>query len=35
IEVEVPIPERNIPVTKPGMREVHRNPTKYGRRKIF
>lgn len=35
VEIEIPIPERDIPVQKPRMRDVRRNPVIYGRRKIM
>lgn len=33
--VEVPVLERDIPFSGPSMREVHRDPQRYGRREIF
>ena len=33
--VEVPIPERDIPVEGPKVREVQRSPQIHGRREIF
>ena len=35
VEVKVPIPQRCIPFSGPSMREVHRDPQRFGRRKIF
>lgn len=35
VRVEIPIPERDIPFSGPSMREIHRDPQRYGRRNIF
>ena len=35
VEIKVPIPERAIPITKPRMRDVRRDPQTHGRREIF
>lgn len=35
VRVEIPIPEHDIPFSGSSMREIHRDPQRYGRRNIF